>query len=155
VHADAKATRAYMPEEYVFIGRSIAPSDSVSRSAKSMIAFSFSRIWSLDQPWASPPRTMFSRPVRFWLKPTPSASSVETRPRTSTRPCVGGRIPESARSRVDLPAPLWPMTPSTVPCGTSKETPLTALMTFCSTFWRLALRISAAFRVGLASALVR
>ena len=45
-----------------------------------------------------------------------------TRPWTSTRPWFGGRIPATVRISVDLPAPLAPTTPSTWPCGTSKET---------------------------------
>jgi hypothetical protein len=60
------------------------------------------------------------------LKPTPSASSVLTRPCTSTRPEFGGRIPATVRMSVDLPAPLAPTTPSTWPSGTSKETFLSA-----------------------------
>ena len=41
-------------------------------------------------------------------------------------PVVGGRMPAIVRISVDLPAPLAPTTPSTVPWGTSNETPLTA-----------------------------
>ena len=44
------------------------------------------------------------------------------RPRTMMRPCSGARMPAIVRSSVDLPAPLRPMTPSTVPFGTEKET---------------------------------
>ena len=68
----------------------------------------------------------FSRPVRFVLKPTPSASSVLTRPLTSISPLVGGRMPASARMSVDLPAPLAPTMPMTVPWVTSKLTPRSA-----------------------------
>ena len=45
-----------------------------------------------------------------------------TRPWTSTRPVVGGRMPATVRMSVDLPAPLAPTTPITLPCGTSNET---------------------------------
>ena len=54
---------------------------------------------------------MFSRPVSSRLKPTPSESNGVTSPHTVTRPAVGGRIPATVRSIVDLPAPLRPMTP--------------------------------------------
>ena len=60
------------------------------------------------------------------LKPTPSDSSVLTRPSTSIRPRVGGRMPATLRISVDLPAPLAPTTPSTLPCGTVNETSLSA-----------------------------
>ena len=79
-----------------------------------------------DSPEASPPRMMFSRPDRFLLKPTPSASSVLALPQTSIEPSVGGRMPAIARIRVDLPAPLEPMIPIEVPSGTSKVTSLMA-----------------------------
>ena len=69
---------------------------------------------------------MFSLPLSSWLNPTPSASSGVTRPLTVTRPLLGGRMPEMVRNSVDLPAPLWPMTPYTDPDGTSKLTPRSA-----------------------------
>ena len=68
----------------------------------------------------------FSRPVSAELKPTPSASNVETLPSISMRPFVGARMPATARMSVDLPAPLAPMTPVHWPLGTLKVTPRTA-----------------------------
>ena len=44
------------------------------------------------------------------------------RPRTMTRPASGARMPAIVRSSVDFPAPLRPITPSTVPFGTVNET---------------------------------
>src|SRR3954471_9120716 len=97
-----------------------------SSSANATISSYFSRSCSRLKPAASPPRVTFSRPLRSRLKPTPRASSVLTRPRTSTRPAVGGRMPAIARTSVDLPAPLAPRIPSTWPCLTSSETSLSA-----------------------------
>jgi len=97
-----------------------------SSSAKATISSYFSRSSSRLRPAARPPRTTFWRPVSLRLNPTPSASSVLTRPSTSTRPRVGGRIPATVRMSVDLPAPLTPTVPSTVPWGTSNETFLSA-----------------------------
>src|SRR3954454_10963762 len=93
-----------------------------SSSANATMSSYFSARWSRVRPAARPPRTTFSRPLSLRLKPTPSASSVLTRPCTSMRPDVGGRIPAIVRTSVDLPAPLAPTTPSTLPCSTWKET---------------------------------
>src|SRR6478672_1679218 len=97
-----------------------------SSSANSTISSYFSARWSRVRPAARPPSTTFWRPVSVRLKPTPSASSVLTRPWTSMRPDVGGRMPAIVRTSVDLPAPLAPRTPSTLPCSTSNETPCSA-----------------------------
>ena len=78
------------------------------------------------QPEARPPRMMFSRPDRLWLKPTPRATERCALPRTSIEPLVGGRIPAIARISVDLPAPFEPMIPIALPLATSKETFLIA-----------------------------
>src|ERR671930_1103565 len=93
-----------------------------SSSANSTISSYFAASSARVRPAASPPSTTFWRPVSLRLKPTPSESSVLTRPLTSTRPLVGGRMPATVRISVDLPAPLAPTTPITLPCGTSKET---------------------------------
>src|SRR5690606_27227825 len=103
-----------------------------------------------ERPAASPPRMMFSRPVRFLLKPTPRASRVLARPHTSIRPEDGGRIPAIARIRVDLPAPLAPMMPIAVPVRTSKLTCLSALTSFTAR-WPRPNRTSAWRSVGLRS----
>ena len=47
--------------------------------------------------------------------PTPTAISGETRPTTSPDPRLGAVTPASSRSRVDLPDPLRPMTPTHSP----------------------------------------
>jgi hypothetical protein len=120
--ATENARRPYMPFEYVRIGMSM----NSSSSANSTISSYFSSTCSRVSPAASPPSTTLSRPLSRRLKPTPRASSVLTRPWTSTRPVVGGRIPAMARTSDDLPAPLAPMMPSTVPRGTSRFTCLTA-----------------------------
>src|ERR671921_219041 len=96
------------------------------RSAKRTISSYFSSSFSGSRPAARPPSRTLSRPVSSLLNPTPSASSVLTRPNTSIRPVVGGRMPAIVRTSVDLPAPLAPTIPSTVPCGISNETSLTA-----------------------------
>ena len=44
----------------------------------------------------------------------------------STRPLVAPRKPAQIRKVVDLPAPLGPSTPTTLPVDTSKLTPRTA-----------------------------
>src|SRR5215218_590182 len=95
-------------------------------SANLTISSYFSSSFSRCSPAARPPSRTLSRPDRFLLKPTPSASSVLTRPYTSIRPDVGGRIPAIVRTSVDLPAPFPPTMPSTVPCGIQNETPFTA-----------------------------
>src|SRR5829696_5891867 len=95
-------------------------------SANLTISSYFSSSLSRSSPAARPPRRTLSAPDRFLLKPTPSASSVLTRPNTSIRPRVGGRMPATVRTSVDLPAPLAPTIPSTVPFGTSNDMCLTA-----------------------------
>src|SRR5918996_4109196 len=122
--ATEKASRPYIPDEYVRIGRSTKSPSSANSAISSYFAASCARV----SPAASPPSTTFSRPLSWALKPTPSASSVLTRPCTSTRPSVGGRMPATVRISVDFPAPLTPTIPSTAPCGASKETSRTASM---------------------------
>src|ERR687897_335654 len=95
-------------------------------SANSTMSSYFSASLARSRPAARPPSRTLSRPVRSLLKPTPSASSVLTRPKTSIRPDVGGRMPAIVRTSVDLPAPLAPTIPSTVPWGIENETCLTA-----------------------------
>ena len=63
-------------------------------------------------------------------------------------------MPAIVRSSVDLPAPLAPMTPSTVPCWTSKETSLTASISR-TTRSRRPNRSSVLFSVGRRSSDVR
>src|SRR3954447_13029785 len=125
-----------------------------SSSANATISSYFSWSWSRRSPAARPPRVTFSRPLRSLLKPTPRASSVETRPRTSTRPEVGGRMPAIVRTRVDLPAPFAPTMPSTEPCCTSSDTFLTASSS-CTIRSRRPSRSSVLLNVGFFSSDVR
>ena len=53
--------------------------------------------------------------------------SARSKPPTLTRPAVGGRKPVIIFMVVDLPAPLGPRKPSTVPRSTEKLTPSTAV----------------------------
>ena len=122
-------------------------------SANFTISSYFSSSLPRSSPAASPPRRTLSRPDRFLLKPTPSASSVLTRPKTSIRPCVGGRIPAIARTSVDLPAPLAPTIPSTVPFGTSNDTFLTASISRTTRSPR-PMRLTMLLSVGLRSNVV-
>src|SRR4051794_4444036 len=148
--ATENASRPYMPDEYVRIGRSMKSPSSANSAISSYLARRSSR----RRPAASPPRTTLSRPVSSALKPTPSASSVLTRPWTSTRPRVGGRMPATVRMSVDLPAPLAPMMPSTLPCGTSSDTSSTALISR-TTRSRRPTRTSVLRSVGRRSSAVR
>ena len=54
------------------------------------------------------------------------AAPTSARPAKVIEPCRGRSVPEIARSRVVLPAPLLPSTAVTVPSGTSSETPRSA-----------------------------
>ena len=65
---------------------------------------------------------MFSRPVSSGWKPVPTSSSEPTRPVTSAQPAVGSVIRERIFSSVLLPAPLWPIRPTTSPCSIVSET---------------------------------
>ena len=77
---------------------------------------------ALRIPRTAPDRKTFSLPVSSGWNPVPTSSSEPTRPRTRTWPSVGGVIRERILSRVDLPAPLRPMMPTTSPSATSKDT---------------------------------
>ncbi len=125
-----------------------------SSSAKATISSYFSRSCARVRPAARPPSTTFSRPLSLRLKPTPSDSSVLTRPWTSTRPVVGGRMPATVRMSVDLPAPFAPTTPSTFPCGTSNDTFFSASISRMIRSRRPSLR-SVLLSVGLRSSDVR
>src|SRR6185436_81529 len=123
-------------------------------SAKSAMSSYLASTWSRVRPAARPPRTTFSWPVSSPLKPTPRASSVLTRPKTSTRPRLGGRMPAIVRRRVDFPAPLTPTTPSAVLWGMSKLTSRTALISRMIRS-RRPRRMSVFFKVGFFSTAVR
>src|SRR5919197_1048641 len=68
-----------------------------SSSANSTISSYFAASSARVRPAASPPSTTFWRPVSLRLKPTPSESSVLTRPLTSTRPLGGAGISRMIR----------------------------------------------------------
>src|SRR3954453_14990096 len=125
-----------------------------SSSANSTISSYFSASCARESPAARPPSVTFWRPVRSLLKPTPKASSVDTRPCTSTRPSVGGRMPAIVRTSVDFPAPFAPMIPTTDPRGTSSDTPRTALISR-HTRCRRPARTSVLLKVGFFSSDVR
>ncbi len=93
-----------------------------SISAKATISSNLRLISARLMPRMAPLRKMFSRPVRSSWKPVPTSSSEPIRPVTSTKPVVGSVICESTFSRVDLPAPLRPMMPTTSPAATSNDT---------------------------------
>src|SRR5215510_6308772 len=57
-----------------------------------------------------------------------SAIPLSARPSNRTSPLVGFKMPEMVRNRVDLPAPLAPMSATTSPSLTSRLTPRNARM---------------------------
>ena len=63
---------------------------------------------------------MFSRPVSSGWNPVPTSSREAMRPLALMLPVVGPVTLERIFSRVLLPAPFFPMIPSTSPCFTSK-----------------------------------
>ncbi len=71
-------------------------------------------------------RYTFSRPVSSGWNPAPSSSSADTRPLMRTLPFSGCWMPAIMRSNVDLPEPLWPTSPYTVPRSISSDTSLSA-----------------------------
>ena len=70
----------------------------------------------------APLRKIFSLPVSSGWNPVPTSSKLATRPLISTRPTDGSVIRDSTLRRVDLPAPLRPMMPTTSPLLISKLT---------------------------------
>jgi hypothetical protein len=52
-----------------------------------------------------------------------SGRPVTSRPSKLIRPAVGRRLPVTSANRVDLPAPLGPMTACRAPAATDSETP--------------------------------
>ena len=65
---------------------------------------------------------MFSRPVSSGWKPVPTSRREPTRPVTSPQPAEGSVMRERIFSSVLLPAPLWPIRPTTSPWPISTET---------------------------------
>ena len=88
------------------------------------------------------PRSRFSFTVRFKKMPRPSGAwaspratmscgmrRVSSSPLKRTEPALGRSMREMARRVVVLPAPFAPMSATTLPSGTSSETPRSASMT--------------------------
>src|SRR3546814_4201604 len=76
------------------------------------------------RPRASPPSTMLRSPDSSLIRAalTPRSEAV---PSAQIRPPEVGITPAIARSRVDLPEPLWPMIPIDWPWWATNEMPLT------------------------------
>ena len=120
-----------MPWLYVPTRRSIdAPSPAISSASATCDS-------SVGRPVADQYSARFSAPDRCGRKPGPSTNapiraSTGAPGRTSSPnavivPAVGRMRPMSMRSTVVLPAPFGPSSPSTMPCSTVNDTPLTAL----------------------------
>ncbi len=64
-----------------------------------------------------------------WISRARARRSMADRrcPSTATSPAVGSSRPRMRRANVDLPQPLSPTTPSTLPAGTAKDTSSTAI----------------------------
>ena len=93
-----------------------------SSSANATISSIASRTRARERPWIEPFRKTFSRPVKSAWKPAPSSSSDATRPPVAMRPVVGFTICEIRRSRVVLPEPFRPTSPTASPGATCSET---------------------------------
>ncbi|MCY1384914.1 hypothetical protein D9M69_732230 [compost metagenome] len=78
----------------------------MSRPEKSTMSLNRLRVSLLLSPNRLAFRKMFSAPVSSWWNPTPSSMSGAIRPRLSTRPEVGCRMPLTNCSKVLLPEPL-------------------------------------------------
>ena len=75
-----------------------------------------------DRPSSVAFKRTFSKPVNSGLKPAPSSSRAEMRPRVWTLPPVGVNVPLINCKRVDFPEPLRPIIPIDSPELTSKVT---------------------------------
>ena len=102
--AVAKASRTYMPLEYSLTGRAINSPISAKASMEGMARSISARL----SPMISPFRKTFSRPLNSGLKPAPNSSRAAMRPRVTTRPLVGCRMPATICSSVLLPEPFGP-----------------------------------------------
>ena len=71
-------------------------------------------------------RNTLSRPVSWGWNPAPVAISPAIRPRVSTWPLSGFITPLISLSRVLLPDPLRPISPTDSPCSIEKDTSWTA-----------------------------
>src|SRR3954452_23191229 len=120
-----------------------------SMPEKSMIWSSLRVISCLRMPRMAPFMKMFSRPVSSGWKPVPTSSRLPVLPCMTAWPRVGSVIRLRIFSRVVLPAPLWPMTPSACPFWTSKLTSFKAQTVWVSTVSpeRLSFSVTASRRV--------
>src|SRR5215208_3916735 len=119
----ARATRCFSPPERVWGSRRSKPSRPTVRIALATL----SRISSRGTPRFSRPKATSSstkgatRPFSgFWKRRprclrTSNGSLAGSRPDTSTRPESGFRRPFKRRTRVDLPPPFGPTTPTYSP----------------------------------------
>ena len=122
--ATANASRTYIPLEYRFTGVSM----NFSTPANSTISGNLRWISRRFIPSTAPFRKTFSRPVSSGWNPVPTSRRLPTRPRISARPSVGVVMRVNSFSKVDFPAPLRPMIPTTWPVGTSNEMSRSAQM---------------------------
>src|SRR5699024_2464502 len=123
----ANFSRDPIPEEYVFMGRSIASPSAESSTTPS----NTSSVWSGVRPMASAPSFTFCAPVSSGMSAalTPSRTGREL---VSTVPELGASSPARVRSSVDFPEPFRPMIPMNSPDRATKETPRRAeTTTFC------------------------
>src|SRR6201984_253135 len=102
--------------------------------------------WRRNAPTITLSRTVISSNVAgTWnVRPTPARACtsaderVTSTPSNSTRPVVGTVSPARQLKKVDLPAPLGPISPMISPCATARSAPRTAkklpnaLETFCA-----------------------
>src|SRR5215204_4776263 len=126
----ARATRCFSPPERVWGSRRSKPSRPTVRIALATL----SRISSRGTPRFSRPKATSSstkgatRPFSGFWKRTPrclrtsKGSVAGSRPETSTRPDSGLRRPFKRRTRVDLPPPFGPTTPTYSPGRRSRLT---------------------------------
>ena len=91
----------------------------MSRYAPSSVNASISRflrsISAFDMPESTLIRQTFSCPVASVSMPSVRESIDATRPLTCNVPPTGSYAPASTRSSVDLPEPLWPISPTRPP----------------------------------------
>src|SRR5439155_13574947 len=129
VHVDGggKASRTYMPLEYSLTGRSMNSPISAKASIDGMALAISARL----RPMISPLRYTFSRPENSGLKPAPNSSSAAMRPRVTTPPVVGCRMPATICSSVLFPQPFGPTSPSVSPFSTVKSISRSAQKSVC------------------------
>ena len=101
-------------------------------SAKSTIASNLRLVSASLIPRMAPFRKRFSRPVSCGWKPAPVAIRPAIRPRVRMLPSSGRITPLISLSRVLLPEPLSPISPTDSPCSTVNETSSTARNFSCS-----------------------